>query len=167
MYCSSWPTPLWKLGTPQLLSVTQESQWRKARPASHLKLEERANSTSPDLFVPLGPSASWTLPPHWGGQSAFLSLPIQTPRTPSQTHPGIPSAWAPSGPVKVKGKAAHLRATLSGRETGLVGDTWQPVPHKGEHNARGTERGECELISRVHLAISNTCGHGIHFLGQE
>lgn len=108
-------------------------------------------STSPHLFVPLGPSASWTLPPHWGGQSAFLSLPIQMPGAPSQTHPGILSARASSGPVKVKGKTAHLRATLSGQETGLVGDTWEPLPHKGEHIARGTQRGQCELISGVHL----------------
>ena len=100
IYYSSWPTQLWKLGTPQLLSVTQESQWRKARrPASHLKLAGRANSTSPHLFVPLGPSASWMVPPHWGGQSAFLSLPIQMPGTPSQTHPGILSDRAPGPPV--------------------------------------------------------------------
>lgn len=82
-------------------------------------------------------------------QSSYSNARNTLTDTPRNT--AWPGTWASSGPVKVKGKTAHHSATLSGQETDLVRDTWEPLPHKGEHNARGAKRGECELISRVHL----------------
>ena len=154
IYYSSWPTPLWKVGTVAVCNPGEPV--RKARkPASRLKLAGRANSTSSHLFVPLGPSASWTVWQclHTGeaicfSQSSYSNARNTLTDTPRNTV--WTGTWASSGPVKVKGKTAHHSTTLSRQETDLVGDTWELLPHKGEHNARGAERGECELISGVH-----------------